>query len=495
MQNPATRETALGSALWLRSTNSAGLALDSLGRISDVYLSAGHQRGGLKSVWSGENESDVRVGTSGVTKVGGMTLYGDFSYDYISINSSRYNSILFEPSYDQPYYAADFAVSDWRKQAYDMGFRAATPLFFGGRAAFGLEGRYKALVGAKQMDPRTETYRYDISVAPSAVVRIGEQGALGLKLKYLHSFERSRPSTENNQVEPKVAIMRGLGFYTLATAGGNMGIDIFYYKADLLGGALQYVLRSDEAELMAEFGLDWSSTLVSENPELPRMRGRTEKMLYTFGFAGNFGSMKNHRVGLNAEYGMTSGYEYNQQFDSTPGIYQWITISNPMMSTYDILEAEASYTWYSGLEEGGEYDFRLGVLADAFIMDQRYLVPASKFTASNAALSLSAGWNIPAGKGGARLLPEISAGYRVSPSGEYLYAGTANTDSEIVLDMYPSELEFLTADRLESRVGLAWAIPVAGRSSLCLSLDGGFDYSFSLSDYRLTAVFGVSYLF
>lgn len=492
---PASREVMLNSALWLRSTNSAGLALDSLRRTGDIGLSASYSRGGLKSVWSGENETDVKVSTSGIAKVGGVTLYGDFSYDYIAVNSSKYNCVLYEPSWDQPYYVADFSVSDWRKQAYDMQFRAASPLFFGGRASFGLDAGYKALVGAKQVDPRTETFRYDISVAPSAVLQLGEASALGLRLEYFHSFERSNPSVENYTETPRVAIMRGLGFYTLGSAGGNIGFDIFYYKTNRFGGSLQYVLRSRPADLMVEAGVHYTTALVSENPELPRMRGRIGKLTVTFDAAAGFGADKNHRLDLDAEFGMTSGYEYNQRFDSSPEVYKWITVSNPMMSTYDILEAAAKYSWYRSIASG-EYDFKLGAAADIFMMNQRYIAPASRFNASNASLGVFAGWNIHVGRGG-RLLPSLNLGWRMSPSGEYFYGDAApdNAGAEIVSTMYPEELRFLTSDRLESGAGLTWAPAILGSSSLTVSLDAGFDWSFSLSDWRLDAALGLKYLF
>ena len=70
-----------------------------------------------------------------------------------------------------------------------------------------------------------------------------------------------------------------------------------------------------------------------------------------------------------------------------------------------------------------------------------------------------------------------------------------NRDSEIVLDMYPSELSFLTADRLETSLGLTWALGVRDKSSLCFSLRGGYDHSFGLRKHRLAADFGVAYLF
>ena len=152
---PATRETAVGSSLWLSSSNSAGLALDSLGVMSDLSLGFSFEQGGLKSVWAGERETDAGVEAKGVAKVAGMTLYGDFSYDYSDISGARYNASVYEPAYDQPYYVADYSVSGWKKQAYDMGFRGATSLFWRDRAAFGFEARYKAMVGAKQTDPRT----------------------------------------------------------------------------------------------------------------------------------------------------------------------------------------------------------------------------------------------------------------------------------------------------------------------------------------------------
>ena len=118
---PATRETAVGSSLWFRSSNSAGLALDSLGVMSDLSLGFSFEQGGLKSVWAGERETDAGVEAKGVAKVAGMTLYGDFSYDYTDISGARYNASVYEPAYDQPYYVADYSVSGWKKQAYDMG--------------------------------------------------------------------------------------------------------------------------------------------------------------------------------------------------------------------------------------------------------------------------------------------------------------------------------------------------------------------------------------
>lgn len=491
--DPAARETLLGSALWLHSSNSAGLALDSLGRMSSLSLEAFHEQGGLKSVWSGERENDIRVAVDGITEAGGMTLYGDFSYDYISQSGVEYNASLYEPSYDQPYFVADYSVSDWKKQAYDMGFRAASPLFWNGRAAFGFEARYKALVGAKQIDPRTETFRYDISLAPSVAVRLGEHSSLGLGLEYLHSFERSRPSVENDWVTPRVAIMRGLGFYTAGTAGGNLGFDIFYYKKDQFGASMQYMLDSGSADLLVDAGATYSVTPVTENPELPRMRGRTEKLAFSLKVLGNFGKKKNHRIRLSADWGSTSGYEYNQQLDNSPGASRWVTISNPLMSTYDILEAGASYVWYAGLDGVGEYDFKAGVNADMFLMMQEYVVPLSRFNAVNAAAHVFAGWNLRLGAG--RLLPSLSVGYRVSPSGEYLYSGSSNTDSVIVTDMYPSELRFLTADRLESGAGVTWAFGIGDASTLSVRLAGGYDHSFSIGEHRLRANLGIQYLF
>ena len=491
---PATRETAVGSSLWLRSSNSAGLALDSLGVMSDLSLGLSFEQGGLKSVWAGERETDAGVEAKGVAKVAGMTLYGDFSYDYTDISGARYNASVYEPAYDQPYYVADYSVSGWKKQAYDMGFRGATPLFWRDRAAFGFEARYKAMVGAKQTDPRTETFRYDLLLAPSFTFSFGGAGTLGLKLEYMHGFERSTPSVENDWVTPRVAIMRGLGFYTAGTAGGNLGFDIFYYKTNRFGGSLQYAFSSTSADLLVDVGSYVSTTLVSENPEFPRMRGRTEKIGLTLDAMANLGRRKNHRVMLRADWGSTSGYEYNQQLGTSQGVSHWITINNPLMSTYDILEADMSYVWYSGFDGSGEYDFRLGLSADMFMMMQKYVAPLSRFDASNAGLRVFAGWNIPVGVSG-RLLPELCAGYRVSPSGGYSYAGTMNRDSEIVLDMYPSELRFLTADRLETSFGLTWALGVRDKSSLCLSLRGGYDHSFGLREHRLAADFGVAYLF
>ncbi|GEM_PF-3487989 len=494
VSTPASREIALGSGLWLRSGNSAGIALDSLGRISDLSLSGTYDYGSLKSQWSGDSETDIRVATSGITQVGGMTLYGDFSYDYISIEGARYNCLMFSPSYDQPYYIADFVSSSWRKQVYDMGFRLASPLLFSECATLGFEARYKSLVGAKQVDPRIETYRYDLGFAPSVAVRLGDRSSVGLRLGYMYSFERADPSVENNWETPRVAIMRGLGFYTLGTAGGNMGFDIFYYRTNRLDASAQYVLHSPSADLLVQAAFLYGKTLVSENPTLPRMRGRTEKSAIGLDIAANLGRKKNHRLDFAAEFGLTSGYEYNQQFDNTPGVYRWITVSNPMMSTYDILEADARYSYYGGLGTDGEYDFKLGLEADFFYMDQTYLIPRSDFDVVTCSVSAFAAWNIALGDRH-RLMPELSAGYGLSPYGEYSYGGSSNTDSEIVTAFYPSELRFLSSDKIKCGAGLVYPVIFSKGSSLCIRVHAACDYSLSLAEYRLGAEFGVNYLF
>lgn len=490
---PASRETVLGSALWLGSGNSAGMALDSLVTMSGLSLKGNFTEGGLKSVWSGEKEGDIKVSTNGITRFNGLTLYGDFSYDYITQRNAEYNCILYEPSYDQPYFVADLVSSDWKKQAYDMGFRIASPVLINKHWVFGFEARYKNLVGAKQRDPRTETYRYDISVSPSAAFIFGNS-AIGLSLSYLHSFERSKPSTENFKEDPRVAIMRGLGFYTLGTASPNTGIDIFYYKTNAGETGIQYSLKSDVADILVDAGVEYRKTIVSENVTVPKTHGRTEKTTFTLNAAANLGVQKNHRLRLDTEYGSTTGYECNQKFDTTPGVFKWITISEPAMSGYNVLDADANYIWYNGLDKNGDYRFKIGADAKLFYMTQDYYVPSSSFNASNIAASVLGGWNFPSGKRSS-FLPGLRIGYRMSPSGEYSYRGTTNTDSQIISDMYPRELEFLTSDRLESEASLIWALKTKSGSSLCLSAQGGYDYSFSLKDHRIAASLGISLLF
>ena len=379
-------------SLWFNSSNAAGIGVKDLQVYNTADLGYRFETGSYHRMQEGSDCGTLGFNTQGAAKVGNIQLWGQFSYDNITANGTRFNTLVFNP-FDERfiYNAADPVVSQWKRQVYDMEFKLSAPL---GKKIFGgAHVRYSDRIAAKQQDPRAESTSYDVSVSPSLVFRVGNGSSLGVDLAYSHMLERSAPTLSNGSVLQNVYVLRGLGNFTEDMVGSG-GLYTMYYTSDAFGGHIQYALDSDLG-LLVEAGGEYKPTGLRQDAVHPRDMGRANVLDLTFAtqalFArGNF----LHKFRLDALCRMTDGIEYSTKQVQGSG---WEVLAESIMSTYSTVSADLVYNCFvteggsdgsgsgvglgagsgAGADSGGSFIWDCSGKASFFAKDDRYIVAAS----------------------------------------------------------------------------------------------------------------------
>lgn len=486
---PASQELNLQN-FWFNSLNAAAMAFSPLDNYADLELSYGRDMGDFKHALEPLTERDIIASTSGATQFKGFALYGDFSYTNSFSTGSLYNANLYQPRFSMPYYVADFNPSGWKRQNYDMGFKAAFPTLASGRLAFGIGVRYSDKVGAKQVDPRGVATVVNLQASPSVAYRISSGASLGLTLDYERYKERSENHCENHWVNQPVAIMRGLANNSTSNVGGNSGVQDYIYSGHRAGAALGFSSTSRAADIFTELAGGYEDITVMENPKFPRMRGATNTIYADFTFKANLGANRNHRLAFDGSFSNVTGKEYTQELVTSPK-RMWETRAITPMSSYMFVNALASYDFYGNMT-GNSYLWKAGAEALFDMMNQEYFT--SSFNNMAVEARLKGAYNASFG-GGSALLAKLTAGYRHPLSGQFLNAGTACSEKAILEDMYPSELAYLMSSSITAGLSLNYSFIVAKKQTMYVKADGQYIKPLSASTNRINVLAAVGVLF
>lgn len=489
VNTPASLELNLQN-FWFNSTNAAAMAFSPLTDYATLGVSYVHNQGDFKQVLEPQSENDIVASTSGALHFKGFALYGDFSYTNSFTKGSLYNANLYAPRFSMPYYIADFNLSDWKRQSYDMGFKAALPTMAAGRLAFGMDVHYSDKVGAKQVDPRALSYVIDLQVSPSVAYNISSKTTLGLALNYERNKERTDHSCENYRKDQPVALMRGVGNNSISSVGGNMGVNDYLYSANRAGATLSISSSNSAADLFAEVAGGYEKITVRENPKFPRMRGATNTIFADAAFKANFGAKRNHRLSVTGDFSRVTGLEYTQELVTTPK-REWKTLAITPMSNYMFINALASYDFYGNMT-GNSYTWKLGADAAFDMIDQSYFTALFNNMAVEA--RIKGAYNATF-SGGSTLLAKLFAGYRHPLSGQFINSGSASADKRVVEEMYPSELAYLMSSSINARLSLTYSFIVARKQAMYIKADAQYIKPLSASTDRINALATVGVLF
>lgn len=468
-------------SLWHCSTNSAGLAYRHMPTANVVNFLYDGRSGDFHRAQEGSSFSGIAFDTEGSLGVGKTRLWGHFRYDRINEQGTAFNTILFDPFDErQVFSVADPNVSDWNRQVYSMEFKAAAPL--GKRLFSGVHVVYSDRLSAKQVDPRSESYRYDLSVVPSLVWNVGGSHAVGLSLEYSRFFERSVPVLSNVSEIQDVYVLRGLGNFVKNIVGSG-GLSTIYYHTNTYGAALQYFTDRPGFGLLAEGGMRRHSTTTRESATQPFNMGSTQ-MTEIF---SNVRVSLPHRAVLSASflYRNTDATEYTSVWNMSTG--EWEVRTSALGSRYGTLKADVSYDRFCGR-------WLFGGKAEWISKDDRYMLPESSFNYSNLAVSLKAGRLFESGR--TTWEARADALYNRNLGGGYSYTGLQAKDAPAAV-WYPADISVLTSDYLSAGVTLSFTTPMGGRlkgTSLRPSLYAGSTFA---ADNRNRSVFGagISLLF
>lgn len=133
------------------------------------------------------------MGTSGGAYIGKFLATGGFSFRNIFEHDALYNVLMYELEDNMPYYPVDDKSSGWNRQEYLLNAGLSSPVLWD-RVSFGVKVDYTTKVGAKQLDPRGETYKYSVTVKPSVAVLLG-QSLLGLSGTYTNGLSAEQYQT------------------------------------------------------------------------------------------------------------------------------------------------------------------------------------------------------------------------------------------------------------------------------------------------------------
>ena len=449
-------------ALWMDSANAAGLTVSAPEAFNLVDAGYSYEAGDYRRMQTGTSVGVFDFDTQGALKVGKVQLWGRFRYDNTNDRGSSFNTLLYDP-YDERfmYTAADTVAGQWKKQSYEMQFKASVPL--GERFAAGVHVNYTDRIAAGQIDPRAESYHYSVTVRPGLVWNAGSS-TIGLNGQYSNTFERTTPSISNTQEIQKVYLLRGLGNWVGEQVGGG-GLGTMYFRCNTWGGGLQYAYNGSW-RMLAEAGYALHNTEIHETATQPKPHGDTRRQEFNANATALFGTGVLHKIGLSSDVAITTGIEPTTQWNKETGEWE-ITYSAEqcnLVSWNGILSYDAfvldgdSYTWHFSAEAGVQ------------AKQDSYAVPASRFEYANAVMGAGAERSWLFNNGSSLLLGGglsfVKYMYRY-----YEYNGH-RAGAAPVRDLYPHDLSILSADRLTARMAAEYAFPVGKGLKLAFCAEG-----------------------
>jgi len=449
-------------ALWSSSSNAAGLVISPYREFNALDVRYGWQGGDYRPMQTGTDVSDLQFDTQGAKQIGKVQVWGRFRYNNISDKGSSYNTLLYDP-FDERflYTAADTVAGAWKKQSYEMQFKAAMPLT--DYLAAGLHVRYTDRIAAGQIDPRAESYHYSIVVKPAIAFR-GGFGSIGLNGLYTNTFERSTPSISNTQVNQKVYLLKGLGNWVGEQVGGG-GLGTMYFRCNTWGGAMQYAYDGNW-KLFSELSWARHSTKISESPTQPKPHGNTVRDEFTFSSGAHFGNGDIlHAVSAEASLYITKGVEPTVTWNTAEGI--WVVLTELEQCRMRTASASLAYHLYKA--EGSGYKTHLQAGLGFEDKADTYATPASVFSYDNILAEIGAEHRFAIGQGS--ILVAASVRGCKNLQAQYVYSGH-RTGTAPVSELYPHNMAVYSADRLLGSLGAEYAFPVSEGTSLAFCIEG-----------------------
>ena len=430
------KENNFRNAPWMESNNSAGLAFRPIEMYKDLNVSYENNSGEFRLQQEANNRNNININTSGSTYLGKFLVWGSFSFQNTTEKGCNYNALMYEIEDDMPYYPIDTTQnSRWQKQKYELQAKLASPVLWD-RVSFGVDLNYINKVGAKQLDPRAETYKYSIVVRPSVTVRLGKS-YIGLNGSYMNGNERSVPTNMNNWVDQRIYRHKGLGESTIGKVGGNDGIKTYKFMKNEFGGGLQYGYAG-ESELLADISFLKNKTEVISNPKLPFKEGTTNRTDIQAKVTYLFGDYKSNCLWIDGQYRTTEGIESIQKLTTESNTNQYYqVISANAMCKFKNVHVKFGYDHQFGSDDARGYDWIVGAKGDFLMKSDIYYLPESKFSATTFFADVFGGKQFKFNK--SSLLVKLDGGYGMGLSGNYVYTGKNASYTPVLMHYKNSE--------------------------------------------------------
>lgn len=466
--SPAAMEWLKTANLWRQTSNAAGLLLDDTVRYAELSTAYDIHRGSFRRPEQGERENNLNFSAEGTEKLRNTYVWGRFNYSRQTISDARYNASLVDPFRGMPYYVIDENAGNWSNQRYDLTFKAAHPV--SSKVMLGIEGSYRAWLGAKQRDIRVDSRLYTIELKPSLVYSITPNHHIGANLHYYNLKEYSEMSILNIYILQNAYEMYGLG-NARRTAGIDNGRDGVYIGNNM-GAGLQY---SYSGPIQVLFTSEWDKKVedVQVGQTLPRDEGTVKDVQWvTRLLAFHQGARYSHALTLAYAHRHIDGIEYVTLLNDSTG---WEVLHSDIRSKYRTRQATADYTLFANGADG--YDWLVGGEIVYTKKKDDYLLPASQMAYENLSFSVRTRKNILlSSRLSKRLLLGADAWYNANLSGQYRYGGNFS-DYITVTGLQQSDYEYLASSFYSAGLSAVYSQHVNDRSDVTAFAKAAFSYS------------------
>ncbi len=488
----ASVELLKARSLWFDSNNGAGLGFDNLVNFSTLDANYLLKSGDFKFVQDGENENILGFTSEGGRELGDAYAWGKFSYNNVTQKNTQFNTAMLNPHRGVPYFPTDPNLSDWKRQEYTLEMKVTTrPMW--DRYMFGLQAKYDAHTGAKQVDPRSEVYYYTVNFKPGIAALFGNH-KIGLNFEYENlSQETRRHTNSNNQVDQDVYVMRGLGNHYTAVIGGLQSLGSFLYKGNKIGGEVQYGYDFNNMRFFVRGGYDYRVEDVISSATKPKKEGSVKEQNIHANATLLIESDNLSRIEASYSQGTTSGIEYVQVIDNSFEVQRWIDVYSSIRSEYNQSDIAVKYDFYRGAEH--EYKWKAALFANYRKNDDIYFVPESSRMVENLYVGVNGGINLPVNQFN-RFMASAGITYKNNMDGLYEYNGVA-PESIVITDFMTPDFEYMKQSyyKIGGEISYFAGLGVNKRSGICLKVAADYYKPTEGDGNRVIATFGVGFTF
>ncbi len=364
----ATIERQKLENIWLSNTlNASGGLIDAPASVANAYFGYDKTKGDFKRVQVGEKIGSIKFHTDGggvYENLGGMYLWGSFTFTKDDIAGAKWNATLVDPTRDMPFFVADENVSKWKNQDYSLSMKAAFPRLANDHLILGLAADYQVAIAAKQLDPRPLTRLSNFAIRPSVVWDFDGHHSLGALFRYGSYREDGSATNLIHLTDQKGWEMVAPGFFTEGMIASFAGINkLRNYNANSLGAGAQYNYKQDNFKLLINWDYIYKVEDVTCNYTKPQMSGTVKDWRWNLGVAAQYNVTDEDMLFFRYNHSNKNidGIEYFQTYDNTYEVQSWITDAKYVRSNFNtkidkfnldymVGEGENSYSWKFGVE-------------------------------------------------------------------------------------------------------------------------------------------------
>ena len=472
LNTPASIELTNSMALWINTQNAAGLAIDKMSHYNEVSLFYGLGNGKYKLCADGEKERLFGFNTNGALSVGQMFLWGDFSYKDEFLSNTQFNTNQIKVRRDVPYYVVDPNLSDWMRRTYQMNMKVASQKLFN-LLFLGINAEYQNNVGAKQVDPRSTVYSYDMNVKPSVIFAFTQKHHIGLTGIYYNYKSNSTTVNSDNQVSQTVYILKGLGYNYIGNVGGLSSLNPYFNIGNRLGGELGYSYNTAKMDIVVSAGYSKKVEDVAHTPTRPRMEGSTieknQNVALQLLMKGHF----LHKLMAVYNNNQIDGVEYIQELDRTYEVQRWITKFKSIRSSFKDIDFDITYDFIA--KAGNEYNWKVGAFFNYHKLSDIYYLPLSTMDYRATTYGVDAKYNFHFGANSRLLIGVNGALKSVNDDAKYVYGGP-NPESPIIKDFMEKDFAMATNGNTKFGGEATFSTPVSKTKFTSLYFKLACDY-------------------